>query len=143
MSMAQRYAGYLEREAYEVANDGKLYANELLAKQSAEIEKLRQFHHDQQELHEVNEALRQTNKILREQLAAVTKERDELKSCIDNDRELFDVPIYVKQLEAKLDECVTTIKEYARREECEGFYSSVAHKALAKLGADSTAPNAM
>lgn len=69
---------------------------------------------------------------------AVTKERDELKSCIDNDRELFDVPVYVKQLEAKLDVCVTTIKEYARMEECEGFYSSVAHKALAKLGADKT-----
>ena len=46
---------------HEVANDGKNYANELLAKQSAEIEKLRQFHHDQQELHEMNESVRQNN----------------------------------------------------------------------------------
>lgn len=74
-----------------------------------------------------------SNKQLQEQLAAVTNERDELKSCIDNDRELFDVPVFTKQLETKLVDCVAALKEYVKREEGEGFFSSTAHKALAKV----------
>lgn len=50
---------------------------EALMAQTNEIERLRKFHHDQQELHEMNEAVQQTNRLLREQLAKFERADEE------------------------------------------------------------------
>ena len=48
-----------------------------------EVTKLRQFHHDQQELHERNDAVHKTNSILREQLAASQADNARLRECLE------------------------------------------------------------
>ena len=135
-------------EAYEVANDGKNYANELLAKQSAEIEKLRQFHHDQQELHEMNEALQQTNNILREQLAdkhqlfmcasgsydRIVEQLAKLEKDFNACRAALDKTVeQLATVTAERDELVEALERIASSRVVD-----IAKAALAKLGADKT-----
>lgn len=136
-------------EAYEVANDGKNYANELLAKQSAEIENLRQFHHDQQELHEMNEALHQTNNILRQQLA----DKHQLFMCASaNYDRLAEHLVFandqITELQRERDELVEALKQFAECDLNDGNCASLevatrrirslAQATLEKLGADKT-----